>query len=277
MARPGIELAYGDVADAGSLRAATEGVSAVVHLVAIIRERGASTFERVNHRGTENVASAAQAAGARCLVYLSVIGVADDLRLPYLRSKWLAEQAVRQSGVPHTILRASLLFGEGDEFFNVLAGVVKAFPLVPVAGNGRARFQPLAVEDVAECVAQAVEREDLRGQTVEIGGPAYWTYDEMVALVAQTLKLRRWKLHLPLGFMRPLVGAMEKTLPRPPATLQQLSMLAIDNTADLTAVERAFGFRPHPLEESVGYIGRVSWWDGVCISFGFPPRWLRGR
>ena len=271
----GVEIRYGDVTDLGSLQGAMEGVNGVVHLVAVIRERGQSTFERVNHQGTRNVAQAAREAGARCLVYLSGIGAADDQRFPFLRSKWRAEEAVRESGVPYTILRGSILYGEGDEFINMLAGVIRTFPIVPVAGDGRARFQPIAVEEVAECIALAVDREELRGQAIEVGGPEQLNYDRIVDIIAGTYRLRRLKAHLPLALMRRMVWLMERTLPHPPATLHQLSMLALDNVAQIDTVARVFGFQPRPLEGNIDYVRSISRWEALRMSLGFMPERIR--
>ena len=124
----GVELAYGDVTDPPSVARAMEGVDAVVHLVAIIRERGRRTFDLVNRQATETVAYEARLAGVRHMVHVSAIGAQEDPAYPYLYSKWQGEQAVLRSGVVYTIIRPSLLFGEGDEFVNTLAGMVRAFP-----------------------------------------------------------------------------------------------------------------------------------------------------
>ena len=273
----GVEVCNADITDADSVNEAVKGVDGVVHLVAIIRERGPFTFESVNHQGTDHVAVAAQEAGVGCFVQLSAIGACDDPQFPYLQSKWRGEQAVIRSGVPYTILRGSLLFGEGDEFINTLAGVVRAFPLVPVAGSGQAGFQPIHVQDVAQCIVRALDREVLRGQTIEIGGPVHLTYDQIIATIAMTYGLRRPRVHLPLPVMRGLVWLMERTLPHPPATLHQLSMLAFDNVAQLDTVERVFGFTPRHLEGNIGYIHRISYLDALRTSLGFMPRRIRGH
>ena len=271
----GIEVYYGDVTDASAVRTAMEGVDEVVHLVAIIREGGSATFDGVTHQGTRNVAEAAREADVQCLVYLGAIGAVDEPRFPYLRSKWRAEEVVKTSDVPYTILRASIQFGEGDEFINTLAGLVKASPIIPVAGNGQARFQPIAVEEVAECVTQALDREELRGQAIEIGGPEHHTYDEIMDTIAKTYRLRRLKVHLPVRLMRGIVWLMGRTLPHPPVTRHQLDMLAIDNIAQVETVERVFGFKPRPLEGNIDYIRSISRWEAFRISLGFMPKRIR--
>ena len=141
-----VEVRYGGVSDPDALAEAFHGVEAVVHLVGVIRQSRGRTFDLVNRQGTADVVGAAKASGAKHLVQLSAIGAGDDREYPYLFSKWRAEQEVINSGLPYTILRSPIMFGEGDEFLNALAAMVRVFPLVPVVGSGRNRFQPIAVE-----------------------------------------------------------------------------------------------------------------------------------
>ena len=270
-----VDVRYGSVGDPAALRAALYDVDVVVHLVAVIREKGEVTFEAVNLGGTQNVVDAARNAGASHFVQMSAIGAADDRRYPYLRSKWQAEQAIKDSGLPYTIFRSSLMFGEGDELFNTVAGMVRAFPLVPVPGRGDNQFQPLAVDEAARCIAEAAGREDLKGQIIEIGGPEHLTYNEIVGIVASTCKVRRLRVHIPVVLMKPMVRLMEAVLPRSPVTIQQLRMLPVPNVAELDTVERVFGFKPRPLGGNIEYVKKIKAWDGLRISLGFMPKWIR--
>lgn len=250
----GVERLPGNVATGEGLAEAMEGVERVVHLVAIIRETRGQTFDGVIRGGTERVVEAARAAAVKKLVHVSAIGARDDPTYPYLHAKWRAEQAVMGSGLNYTILRPSIVFGEGDEFINALAALVRGNPLVPIAGEGKTRFQPIWVEDVVTCIVACLEDGSHDGEVVEIGGPEHLTYKEMVDAVQEALGRRRPKLHIPLALMKPLARAMEAVLPRPPVTVEQLKMLALDNVTALDAVPRRFGFQPRPLREGIGYI-----------------------
>lgn len=272
---PLVETCYGDVTNPASLRPAMEGISSVIHLVAIIKEVGVSTFETVNYQGSKNVVEATRKGGRREIIYVSAIGAMDDPAYPYLRSKWMAEQSVISSGVPYTILRPSIQFGEGDEFINTLAGLMKSLPIVPVAGNGKALFQPIAVADMANCIAITLEHTEMRGRTLELGGPEKLSYNQIVDVVSRSCGLRRFKAHLPLALMRLIVWGMEKILPHPPATLQQLNMLSFDNVAEGNLVEKEFGFIPSPLEGNIQYVETISRWDSLRILAGFMPKRIR--
>ena len=273
--RTRVDVHYGSISDPDSISAALYNVDAVVHLVAVIRERGSATFEAINHRGARNVARAAAQAGVKHLVHVGAIGSVDDARLPYLHSKWRGEQAVMESGVPYTIVRASILFGAGDEFINSLAGLVKAFPVATVAGNGRNKFQPIAVDEAAKCVALAVQRQGPLGETVEIGGPQHLSYNDIVNTICRTYRARRLKLHIPLFAMRPAVKLMEKLMPRPPVTTEQLGMVSLDNIAELGTVEKVFGFSPRPLQGNIGYIRDISAFEGLKMALGKMPKRIR--
>ena len=272
----GVELAYGDVTDPPSVARAMDGVDSVVHLVAIIRERGRRTFDLVNRQATETVAYEARLAGVRHMVHVSAIGAREDPAYPYLYSKWQGEQAVKSSGMTFTIVRPSLLFGEGDEFVNTLAGMVRAFPVVPVAGTGKTVLQPISVEEVGAIVAEVAGDPRFGGRTIEIGGPQRLTYDEIVDVVKRTLGVRRIKVHIPLSLMFAAVRVMEAVIPNPPATTNQLRMLALDNVTDEPPVESVFRIKPRTLEGNVGYIRTMSYLEALRVALGFMPGRIRG-
>ena len=211
-----VEVVQADVLDADSLRRGCEDMEAVVHMVAVVRETGGMTFQQVNYGGSVSLLRAAEAAGVRRFVHASTIGASSDPEVPYLYSRWMAEQEIERSPMASTVLRFSVGFGEGDEFFNVLAALVKASPVVPIAGDGSARFQPIAADDAARCLAAAVDDEGKSGQVLELGGPAHHTYDEMIDIIAETLGVKTAKVHVPLEVFGPVVSVMEALMPRPP-------------------------------------------------------------
>lgn len=249
-----LELAYGDVTDPASLGPALQGVESVIHLVAIIRERGEYTFRRVNFLGTGNLVEAAKKAGVSHFLHMSVIGAVSDPRYPYLYSKWLGEQEVINSGIPYTVFRSSLIFGEEDVFFNRLAQTIRLSPVVPVVGPGTVRFQPISVKDVARCVIRSLGDRKFQGHTLYLGGPEHLTYEGILDILIDALKVQRWKVHVPLFLVRPAVAVMEALLPNPPVTSIELGMVSIDNVTEPEAVEKAFGFRPGSFREAAGYL-----------------------
>lgn len=242
-----IEILEADVTAARALRRALEGVAAVVHTVATAIERAPGTYDSVNTEGTRNVLAAAGQAGISRFIHISQLGCAPDLPFPFLRSKGLAEQAVHESALAWTILRPSVIFGPTDEFANVLAQLIRLSPFVfPIPGDGKARFQPVYVGDVATCVVRALTDDTTVGERYEIGGPEVLTYDEIVDRVLCALGTRRRKIHLPLAITRPLVIAMQIVFPNPPVTASLLDLLTVENTTTDRALEELFDVQPTP-------------------------------
>ena len=270
-----VEVQYGSVQNPVSLSNAFYDVEAVVHLVGIIRRRRRNAFEEVHREGTANVLAAAKEAGARHFLHVSVIGAANDRAYPYLYTKWLGEQEVIDSDIPYTIFRPSMLFGEGDEFLNALAGLVRLFPLVPVIGSGKNRLHPLAVDDLARCIAITLGREDLKGQTLDLGGTKRMSYNEVVAEVAKAMGKRRLRFHMPVWLMYIAAAVSQGFMPRSPITTDQLKMLGIRSVAELGEVERVFGFTPQPMEGNIDFVNSVGVGDGIQMLLGSMPRRVR--
>ncbi len=252
-----VELRVGDVLDPSTLSAALAGVDAVVHLVAIARDwNGGKDLLGVNLGGTRNLLAAMQEAGVRRIVHLGALGVEDRENLHYAKSKARAEQAVRASGLDWTILKPSLLFGPRDGFFNIVADLVRIpLPLVPVPGDGKSRFQPLHVGDLALCARLSVERPETIGRAYELGGPRTWTYREITLEVARALGKRRLVIPVPVPLIG-LVAWMAESLRLRffPVATDQLRQLALDNVGPHDGVQRAFGFVPRTMEGELLYL-----------------------
>jgi uncharacterized protein YbjT (DUF2867 family) len=245
-----IERVEGDVLAPGPLEGLMAGCDTVVHLVGIIREHRARgvTFDRVHVQGTGNVLRAAAGAGVRRFVHLSSLGTRPGARSRYHQTKWAAEEAVRGSGLPWTIFRPSIIYGRGDGFVSLLAGMVRRSAVVPVIGSGRQRLQPVPVEQVAEAMARSVGMPATEKQTYEVGGPDRVTMVELLDLIAAALgRTRVRKMHVPLGLVRALAYALApfQTFP---VTPDQLLMLEEDNVAtDTRTFYATFGLTPVPL------------------------------
>lgn len=254
--RTHVSLRIGDVTRPETLAPAMAGVDAVIHLVALPRDfRGGADLRLVNTEGTRAVVAAMWKAGVRRLVHMGALGVEDDPKLHYASSKAKAEALVRDSGLDWTILKPSLQFGAGDGFFNILAGLVRWSPgIVPVPGNGSARFQPIHAGDVAEVTVRALADPTTIGQVFELGGPRYWTYREITQEVLIALDKRRAIMPMPVVLIRLVAGGAELVhIPFPVAT-DQLRQLRLDNIGPLDLIPSRFGFEPRPMEGALGYL-----------------------
>jgi uncharacterized protein YbjT (DUF2867 family) len=247
--RERVEIRLGDVTKRESLTPVVRDVDAVLHLVAIPRDfDGGQTLRLVNTEGTRNMLDAARAAGIRRFVHQGALGVVDDPDLHYASSKARAEVLVAASGLDWTITKPSLLFGPGDGFFNILAGLVRMSPgIVPITGTGESRFQPLWIGDLARIFVEVLADASTIGRTYELGGPAYWTYREIVEEVLRGMGTRRVLVPMPIALIRLVAGSAESVhLPFPVAT-DQLRQLKLDNIGPPDGVRAAFGFEPRSM------------------------------
>ncbi|MEJ2182954.1 MAG: complex I NDUFA9 subunit family protein [Nitrospirota bacterium] len=247
----GFETAAGDVMDRESLRGSMRGAEMVVNLVGILQEKDGATYRRIHVEGCGNLLEEAAQAGVKHFFYQSALGADLHSDSPYQKTKALAEEKVKASGIPYTIFRPSLVVGEGDGFTRTLVKLIKSpGPMIPIPGRGEAKFQPLFVEDWGTCFLDIVNNPGALGKTYELGGPEHLTFNEMVQAVAEAMGVRKDLLHIPSGLARLGVKVFEKT-PLALATSEQLALLQMDNITDPDAVKKNFGFDPKPFREAL--------------------------
>jgi NADH dehydrogenase len=150
---PTVEVVEGDPFDRGTLMRLAVPANAAVNLIGVLNPARASEFERAHVALPRLLCEVCTEAGTRRLIHMSALG-ADAAGGPsrYLRTKGEGEQVVMQSGLDWTILRPSAVFGPQDRFTNLFARLARAFPVLPL-GAADARFQPVYVRDVAQCLA----------------------------------------------------------------------------------------------------------------------------
>jgi uncharacterized protein YbjT (DUF2867 family) len=247
-----VDTRAADVESGTGLADAVAGSDAVVHLVAIPRETVGRRFDAVNVEGTRRVVEAAHDAQVRRFVHLSVLGVTDDPRLRYLRSKWEGEQLVRQSELDWVVLRPSIMFGEGDGFFNLIKTTLTRWSpgVIAIPGRGEERFQPLSVDDLAIAVERSATEPERFRTVYELGGPDYWSYRGIVDEVMRVTGKRRLKVNVPVPLISALTAVTDRILPIFPVSHDQIGSLGRPNFTDSDSFERAFGVRPRPVDLS---------------------------
>lgn len=223
-----VSLVQANLRDADSIIRATEGADAVINLVAVMKESGAQSFAALHHQGAMWVAQAAERAKVPVLVHVSSIGADADAEAAYARTKGLGEQAVRDVRPDAVIIRPSIIFGNGDGFFNQLGGMVAKLPIIPLIGGGETRFQPVYVTDVATAIVNAVADKTAAGKTYELGGPATYSFEELLRYVAEETDRERFFVPLPWALAK-LEARLTGFLPGAPLTMDQVLLLQNDN------------------------------------------------
>ncbi len=240
-----VEIAKADVTDRDSLKAVMDGVTAVVHTVAIPQERGHATYEDINYQGTINLVDAAEAGGVKRFINVSQNGATPDHWSAFLRSKGKAQAYVAASGLDWTAVKPSAIFGPQDEFFNTFARLVRVTPIIfPLVGGGSAQFQPVSIDDVVEVIARSLKDDSTVGKEFELGGPEVLTLGEIEKRVLQALGSSRMMFSAPVGLLRPVVGVMQSVLPGSPVNTTLLDLLKEPNVVKDNALVSFFHIEP---------------------------------
>ncbi|MDX2004582.1 MAG: complex I NDUFA9 subunit family protein [Meiothermus sp.] len=239
----------GDVIKNQGLLEAAQGQDAIIYLVGIIRESERQSFQEAHVTGVRNTIAAAKAAGVRRFVHMSALGASRGTGSRYFETKAEAEELLQASGLDWTILRPSLIFGLGDDFFGgVLKGLIRApAPFIPQIGNGSFPFRPVWVGDVCAAFEQCLTRPQTVGKIFNLVGPKEYSFRELLLLVRDTLRSSKPLLPIPLALMDLAVPLISK-LPFSPITLDQYLMLKAGNTADPSYMRQAFSLSERSLE-----------------------------
>ena len=247
----GIQVIPGDIARPETLKDILSPEDIVIHLVGIIEEKGTATFQKVHVEGTRNLVNEAVSAGVRHFFYQSALGADKNSWSGYLKTKAEAEEIVTGSGLPYTIFRPSLIIGPWDGFTKKILEMLALSPVLPVPGEGKARFQPLYIKDWLQCIDKVLEDPASYQSVYDLGGPQHLSYQEIVEMLAAASGRKRLVFNIPMGLMRFGASVLGAVMSSPPVTMDQLRLLEQDNITDADAVQKNFGFNPMVFKDAL--------------------------
>ncbi len=236
--RVDVQIALGDLGEMSDpylVRQALRGVDTVVHLAATIRDQPPHRIEELNGLATVRLLRAAERSGVKRFVFFSALNASEAQRTRFFRAKWLAEQAIASSSLQTTIFAPSIVYDRSDPWITLLRRF-SFLPVLPVSGEGRARFEPIWANDAARCVVAALERDGR--PRYELAGPETLDYDQMSDLVSQIAGRPRPLVHVPLPIVRSGLIAMRSLFGEAvfatweEAELMEVSMISERGTAD---------------------------------------------
>ena len=243
-----VELVQGATTSPASLDAAVQGVDTIVHAAFLTADRKQSAgneYEKTNVQGTAYLIQAAKKAGVKRVIEIGGLGTRPDKPGSYMQGRYLAEKMLKESGLDWTIIQPSVLFGKNAPFIKGLVDLIRTSPVVPLIGGGKIMFQPIYVEDVVTVIIKVLEDPvSTANKTYTIGGPAYYSFTQIIDALLQATHKQRIKAPAPTSLVGVGAAVMEAVLPKPPLTKAAMTLFTFDNTTDLHSVERDFGFTP---------------------------------
>jgi NADH dehydrogenase len=254
-----LEVAVASLSDPRGLRAALSGVDYVIHLASAEGLGNRGDLFATDIQGTRNLAEAAADAGVKRFLYVSHIGADRMSAFAVHKAKGIAEEHIRRSGVPYTILRSSIVFGPEDRFTVPLTRILRSAPgLLPLPGGGRAVIQPLWIEDLVTCILWAFEN-PMENQTVEIGGSEYFPLRQVVETIMEVNRRRRTIVPLSMPYMRALIISLDALFRNFPFSSYSLDYFSINRTCPVDNLTRNFGLMPARFTYRLEYLRRTPW------------------
>ena len=250
-----VQIALGDLTDPQSFRHAMRGVRTVIHLAASVRDQPRGSIEELNGVATWRMVHAAERAGVERFVFFSAMSASTFSRARFFRAKALAEQAVSASEVPHTVFAPSIIYSPGDPFLTLLNRLALLLPVMPVAGDGSALYQPIWADDVADCVMAVLDDAGDKGSArYELAGPDTLSYEAIVRLALRSFGRRRLIVHVPMPLVNRFLRLAKLVAGNAVfATWDEVELMAVPMTSPKgTADAERLGVQPRPMRAVLG-------------------------
>jgi uncharacterized protein YbjT (DUF2867 family) len=252
-----VQIALGDLSDHLSFRHALRGVDTVVHLASVIRDQPGGSIEELAGVATWRLVRAAENAGVERFVFFSALGASTRSGSRLMRAKAIAERALMESSLNYTVFAPSIVYSPSDPYLTLLQRM-SLLPLMPLPGDGRAAFQPMWAEDVAQCVVAALPggplADESDGARYELAGPETLTHEDIVEIALRSFHRRRKLIKIPIPVVRRVLNTAELLMgPAAFATWDEVELLEIPMTSRHgTADAERLGVLPKSMRAVLG-------------------------
>ncbi|MCI8455427.1 MAG: NAD-dependent epimerase/dehydratase family protein [Lachnospiraceae bacterium] len=234
---------------------ASDGITKVIHCAALMDGVvSPKVLYQTNVKWTEQILSLCRSSGAKELILFSSVNVHLKHDGAYAKSKKRMEELAKQSAIPVKIIRPALVFGNGKNGITKLIKYIRRFPVIPVFGNGRAKEQPIYVEDLAKLSVKYI-LDKKAGPVIDLYGSEAMEYNHMLQKIAAAQKKRIWILHLPFGLFYSLVFLLERINLKLPVSAEQLAHIHEDLTGAMEPIYKRYDVSP---KDFAGYLRMLS-------------------
>jgi|GEM_PF-1184115 len=242
----GCEVVQGDILDIASVERALESVQVVYISIHTLLTQAANSsgydFMGVEMTGLQNIVRACETHGARRLVYITSIGVAQNAPSAWLRGRWQTEQFLFNSGLDVTVLRPGMIVGRGGTGFDaVLSGAKR--PFATLLGSGQQRMRTIAVEDLAYYLVGVLDAPRSFGHAFEVGSDDVLSMNQMMDGAADCLGRRHpVKIHMPQALLALFAPLLERATKLPRGAFKGLvDSLSVNMEGNPTPIRTLLG------------------------------------
>ena len=245
-----LTIINGDVLDKSFLQNSINKVDSIINLCGILYENKSGDFDRVHSDLPAMLGEISTEKKIKSLIHVSALGVFEKSKSSYSRSKASGERRLLENFPKGIIMRPSLLFGKGDNFFGQFSEMASISPFLPLI-SGKTKFQPVFVNDVAKSILNVLFKKNNKSSIYALGGNYSYTFENLLKILLKIKGIKRFFIPLNPNLMM-LPALFLERLPKPPFTVDQMKLLKHDNilNGDLPGLKE-LGIEPSDMEEEL--------------------------
>ena len=229
LGNPGqIDLERVNLFDEENLRTLVKNSDVVINLVGILYETKKQKFENIHVNFPDLLSRICSDLNIEKLIHISALGVNENVSSKYMQSKLMGEKKILNNFNNSIILRPSIVYGDGDNFFNQFASLTEFLPMLPLIGGGQTKFQPIYVADLCKAIVAILDKEKFDSNIYELGGSQIYSFKEMMEILLKQIKKKRFLISIPFSVAK-FQAKILQLLPKPLLTTDQVEMLKYDN------------------------------------------------
>jgi len=229
LGNPGqIELFKTNIFNEEDVKNVLKNCDLVINLVGILYETRKQKFNHIHSHFPYLLSNLCNELGIKNLVHISALGVKEKHKSLYMQSKLEGEKNIQASFKASVILRPSVVFGPEDKFFNTFASLTQFLPVLPLIGEGKTKFAPIYVGDIAKAIVKALELNNSEPKIYELGGPENYSFKELMEILLREIKKKRFLIPIPFSFAK-FQSYFLQMLPNPLLTPDQVELLKHHN------------------------------------------------
>ena len=240
------EICFGDISISDTLNSVFDGIDTVYHLAAIIIAYDKELLWKINFEGTKNVLKALAESGVKHFIYVSSVAAEWPDGSEYAKTKACAEQLVKLNNrMAYTIIRPTLTYGfnEGQEFLMFVESL-KKFPVVFFIGRGRAKKNPVFLDDIVKGLSALAYNKKTYGKIYNFSGGQEISIWDMTKLVLKHKGIKKLFIPVPVFLCNILATILEKIMKKPFLTRYAISRILQEASADNSEVKKDLGYNP---------------------------------
>jgi len=228
LGEPGqIEVIKFHFSDLDHLKSLIQDSEYVINCIGILYESKDQTFNNLHHLFPKFLSSVLNKEVTKRFIHISALGVNEESRSLYIKSKLSGEKAVIENFNNSIILRPSIIFGVDDNFFNLFNKLINLLPVIPLVG-AHSKFQPCYVGDISDAIINIIDNHKINNGIYELGGPNIYSFKELIEVLLKQLNKKRLIIELP-EFVAGIQARIMQLFPKPLLTVDQIEILKSDN------------------------------------------------